>query len=127
MALELQCVSKVSSNYNNSSCIKSSLNLVAPFCCPNRLWERGNALLLLLLLLLQCGETECLWNGAANGPFVHLPVAMWMNVEYRLNEIDKTKLNVPEKNLSQYQVSKELQLVVQKLALTCNRPELYTS
>jgi hypothetical protein len=51
--------------------------------------------------LLPWGESMFLSNWAANGPFVHPPDYIWVNMEHRSNDIDSGKPKDYEKNLSQ--------------------------
>jgi hypothetical protein len=42
-----------------------------------------------LLLLLRWGESMSLWNWVSNGPFVHPPDDIWVNMEQLWNDIDR--------------------------------------
>jgi hypothetical protein len=50
-----------------------------------------------ILLLLRWGESVSLWNWASNGPFVHLPDDIWLDVEQRWNDTDRGKQKDSEK------------------------------
>jgi hypothetical protein len=53
------------------------------------------------LLLLRWGENVSLWNWASNGPFVHPPDDISVNMEQQWNDNDRGKPKNSEKNLSQ--------------------------
>jgi hypothetical protein len=43
------------------------------------------------VLLLQWGQTMTLWNWTSNGPFVHPPDNIWVNMEQRWNDDGKAE------------------------------------
>jgi hypothetical protein len=54
-----------------------------------------------LTLFLQWGETLSSWNWASNGPFIHPPDDIWVNMEQRWNDNGRGKTEEFGENLSQ--------------------------